>query len=287
MITIPSRPAATPVRAPAAVRVAALIDAMGDADFELRLQEFLSAVCDADHFGVFRLGGSEAQVLSSDPTTLGQQRLALYKAREMWRLDPVLRQAMQSRGTGTAYLVRPDMTRDVDPRARVLLYGSIRDRYILFGGRAGAVYGLSVLHSADAAGAHADGMRELQECGELLLSILARHYEGSRARTPVSSALSSLDDIESRIGMHAALPPREGAVCARLVYGMMIPGIALDLGIGEESAKTYRKRLYRRLNISTPRELLVWYLELADTTLPPMPRAGARDLVSCHAVAKH
>lgn len=42
---------------------------------------------------------------------------------------------------------------------------------------------------------------------------------------------------------------------------MSSPGIALDLGIGEGSAMTYRKRAYQRLKISGHRELLLWYLE--------------------------
>ena len=41
---------------------------------------------------------------------------------------------------------------------------------------------------------------------------------------------------------------------------MTSPGIALDLNIGEESAMTYRKRAYHRLNIGSQRELLLWFL---------------------------
>jgi DNA-binding CsgD family transcriptional regulator len=57
------------------------------------------------------------------------------------------------------------------------------------------------------------------------------------------------------------LARREAEVCARILYGMTSLGIALDLGIGEESAMTYRKRAYNRLNIGSQRELLLWYLD--------------------------
>ena len=50
-----------------------------------------------------------------------------------------------------------------------------------------------------------------------------------------------------------------------MLYGLSTVGIALDLEIGEESVKTYRKRAYQRLRIGTERELLTWYLALWST----------------------
>jgi DNA-binding CsgD family transcriptional regulator len=49
-------------------------------------------------------------------------------------------------------------------------------------------------------------------------------------------------------------------VCARVLYGLSSTAIALDLDVGEETVKTYRKRAYQRLAIGSERELLNWYL---------------------------
>ena len=57
------------------------------------------------------------------------------------------------------------------------------------------------------------------------------------------------------------LTRREAEVCAGVLYGMTSMGIALELGISEESAMTYRKRSYNRLKIGSQRELLLWYLD--------------------------
>ncbi|WP_416365582.1 LuxR C-terminal-related transcriptional regulator [Paraburkholderia terrae] len=59
-----------------------------------------------------------------------------------------------------------------------------------------------------------------------------------------------------------SLTAREVQVGARYLYGVSTSGIASDLGIGNETVVTYRKRLYERLSIGSRRELLLWYLGL-------------------------
>jgi len=75
-------------------------------------------------------------------------------------------------------------------------------------------------------------------------------------------ALENLEEIEHCLRAMSALPRREAEVSARILYGLSTPGIALDLAVGEESVKTYRKRTYLRLQIGSERELLHWYLRL-------------------------
>lgn len=245
-----------------------LIDAIGEQDFELRLQQFLWDLCGADHFGVFRVGDSVVGLVAADPTTLGRQRLAVYKEREMWRLDPLLRQAMRARHDSPFYRVQVYADCDMDPLARKILYHTIRDRYFVFGGRAGSRYALTVLRSSDIAIEPSFGITKLNKSAHLLLSVLAKHYDRQRELPSMRVALSSTAEIEQQILLLSAMPRREAAVCARLLYGMMIPGIALDLEITEESVKTYRKRIYHRLSIGSARELLVWYMGLLASPSP-------------------
>jgi len=75
----------------------------------------------------------------------------------------------------------------------------------------------------------------------------------SRRRSPIS--------LKSRIVLRPAASSLDGSSrCSRILYGLSSIGISLDLGAGEESAKTYRKRAYQRLRIGSERELLHWYL---------------------------
>jgi DNA-binding CsgD family transcriptional regulator len=96
----------------------------------------------------------------------------------------------------------------------------------------------------------------------LLVSLVAKHAEIIGAARSLAHAPSSLDLIIQCMADTPNLSRREIDVCARFLYGMSSIGIELDLGIGEESVKTYRKRAYQRLGIGSPRELLTWYLDL-------------------------
>jgi len=52
----------------------------------------------------------------------------------------------------------------------------------------------------------------------------------------------------------------EAAVCARIVTGYSNEAIALDLGISFHSVRTYRKRAYAKLNVTSQNELFAQVL---------------------------
>lgn len=90
---------------------------------------------------------------------------------------------------------------------------------------------------------------------------LSSHAQTFQRLPAPYTALQSLDEIETCLSrMEGDLSPRESAVCSRIIFGMTTYGIAVNLGIGEESVSTYRKRAYRRLGIACQRELLMIYL---------------------------
>ncbi|MBS0449667.1 MAG: hypothetical protein JSS14_00010 [Proteobacteria bacterium] len=70
------------------------------------------------------------------------------------------------------------------------------------------------------------------------------------------AVISSLSNIEACISGGSPWPRREGQVCARILYGLTTTGIALDLGVSNETVKTLRKLAYRRLGTGSERELL-------------------------------
>jgi len=57
-------------------------------------------------------------------------------------------------------------------------------------------------------------------------------------------------------GLCPSLSRRERQVCARAAIGMSIEAAAIDLGVAQTSVRTYRKRAYARLGVTSPLELL-------------------------------
>jgi len=56
------------------------------------------------------------------------------------------------------------------------------------------------------------------------------------------------------------LSSREAAICARIVTGYSNEAIALDLGISFHSVRTYRRRAYEKLNVTSQNELFAQIL---------------------------
>jgi DNA-binding CsgD family transcriptional regulator len=93
-----------------------------------------------------------------------------------------------------------------------------------------------------------------------LSAVVRKHLEIARGFCRVTQPLGNLADIEQCLSDCTRLPPREVQVCARILFGVSSPGIAIDLDLRETTVKTYRKRAYQRLAIGSERELLTWYL---------------------------
>lgn len=65
-----------------------------------------------------------------------------------------------------------------------------------------------------------------------------------------------VNELEDRFArLFPDLTKRERQTCARAAIGMTVEGAALDLGIATSSVLTYRKRAYRRLDVSSAYEL--------------------------------
>src|SRR3546814_19363169 len=75
-----------------------------------------------------------------------------------------------------------------------------------------------------------------------------KHVALTKTAAEPRAALTCLPTIEACLtAATPILTRREAQVCARVLFGMTSMGIALALGVGEESAMTYRKRAYSRL----------------------------------------
>ena len=243
----------------------ALAEAIGSPRLGEELLNYLRDLCGADHCAVFLLekdAVSEIATGSWDGSQTAHRQALLYASQQHWRNDPMICEARRRVQQGCASIVRVKIEELRDNELRHLIYPKVRERVMICGRRADAVFGLSILRTEDQAVFSDDAVERLSGVAELLVALLARHTGLVLRTSRPEQSLVSLEEIENCMVAMTDLPRREMEVCARIVYGLSAAGIAADLGIKSESVKTYRSRAYRRLSIGCERELLKWYLGL-------------------------
>lgn len=87
-----------------------------------------------------------------------------------------------------------------------------------------------------------DEIDQVRTASPLLLACVERHIALHRQAQPAGGILERL-------------PPRERAVCERMLKGWTHEGISADLGISAGTVKTYRDRAFDRLGIHHRNEL--------------------------------
>lgn len=241
----------------------ALIDGIGTEQFGARLVELLHNECGADHCAAFQLDGDTISILafnSFDPAQSRMRMVERYVREGLWRKDPALSMARIQLDATSDRLIRVDLNDRGYDDLRARIYPQVRDRVVVSGRRDNIELGLSVVRSDPNPEFMAGAIEQLADLSDTLLTAMAKHVSVLMSRPNVASALTDLHEIENCFRARSELPRRELEVCARILYGLSSIGISLDLGVGEESVKTYRKRAYQRLNIGSERELLHWYL---------------------------
>lgn len=244
-----------------------LIDAIGRPDFGSKLAAFLNQSCGAEHCVVYRISAEDIHdvtAISTDGTDATRRQSERYIGEQFWRRDPALHDGWCQGGNGPA-LIRFDPQDLEDHLFRDEMYAAanIRDRVLLCGRRLDVVFGISILRSRRTGAFSEQDITILHHIGRSLISLSAKHSDLIDAVDQGKASLSSVAAIEQRMkGVGFDLSPRELQVAARILFGMTMIGIALDLGIKKESVVTYRKRGYMRLNIATRHELMRTYLQL-------------------------
>jgi DNA-binding CsgD family transcriptional regulator len=240
-----------------------LVEAIGSDRFGSTVVSFLHELCGADHFAAFRMGNGVLQqvtVGSLDPNHSARHFVDSYIGQEWWRRDPAMSEAEQSLSSDASNIIHVDMGDRHYADMRPVIFPTVRDRLLVCARRHDVAFGMSVIRTDPNPQFDAGSVEQLAGASDVLMAMLAKHADITAQRPNVALALTSLDEIEQCIVVMSQLPRREVEVCSRILYGLSSVGIALDLGVGEESVKTYRKRAYQRLHIGSERELLTWYL---------------------------
>lgn len=241
-----------------------IVEAVGSDRFAPRLLAFLNELCGADHVAMFQFGQDslrEVAAESLDGSHEAREQVARYLDQQYWRRDPAVAEMRECIEQSEPAIIQVDIGR-LDPEFRAAIYPHVGAKVVICGRRLDAGFGLSMLRSVGSGDFPEEAVDRLAPLADMLICVVAKHTDIILRRPNLASALASLSDIERCIAAKADLPRRELGVCARILYGISSIGIALDLGIGEESVKTYRKRAYERLHLGSERELLKWYLAL-------------------------
>ncbi len=246
--------------------IGASIESMGRPSFDAAFLNYLQAVCDAEHFALYHIEGDELYNVSSNGFTLNGvagKQAKLYASGGFWRHDPGLAPLWSSAADGRPIIAHMDIDEIEHDEMRERIYRphGVRERVVLSARLPQSAVAISLLRTQKSGPFAAHELATLSKASEDIVAIAMKHVDMKQSSTDASAALTSLPAIQACLSAATpVLARREAEVCARILYGMTSLGIALDLGIGEESAMTYRKRAYSRLNIGSQRELLLWYL---------------------------
>jgi len=247
----------------AGASITRLVGAIGEVRFGPALAHFLHDLCGADHFAAFRLEADELCEVGAScviPERTAHHLREKYIKLGLWRRDPAMAEARNRLISNALCIVHIDLGDKGYTTLRHSIYPHVRDRLVLCSRHANGMFVLSILCEDSQSPFGHNAIDSVERSAELLMAILTKHAEVCQSRPNPSQALMTLAEIENCICATSSLPRREAEVCARILFGMSSVGIALDLEVSEETIKTYRKRIYQRLNISSKDELLTWYL---------------------------
>ena len=252
--------------APIPTGLSNLVSMIGEDEFGDQLLQFLAASCGAEYCTVLHFSQDAASMISiagPDIAEVGCGQVALYFQNQRWKRDPMIAQARRELDRQPVSIVQTAIRELPEADFRRVLYDqtNVCDRVVLCTRSATGIICVSILRTWTAGIFSSNDLLNLNEACRLLVAIVEKHAKIVSRRQGIFLALTSLDQIEKCLAKaSASLTRREAEVCARILYGMSSLGMALELGISEETVTTYRKRMYQRLGIATQRELLLWYV---------------------------
>lgn len=237
-----------------------LVDSLGTAGFYPNLKNLIGSVCHSTHLGAYKVtpsGFRSLGAVSEDGSDLASQRVRSYAEKGLWKLDPSVDRVFSNLRQDVYPVLHVDVS-EVGFGLKDTLYPDIRDKAVMMGVKGDSGFMVTVVRSEVNCSFTRSEISDLLCVSGVVISLVAKHQVA--VDNSPDKALQSLETIETVISSEGLLSNREAQVCARALYGMCSGGIALDLGIGEETVKTYKSRAYQRLEIGTQRELLIWYL---------------------------
>lgn len=251
--------------APTLPQMVKLIGALGTDQFESETLRVLGELAGVEHYSIYRVRGGVPEFLGG-ASVRGQHPARLTGANQRYsRNYAELLRALEITRPGEPVLLLHDPIESLeDPGLTgALKHYNIVDRVMLCGQTDGDLYAVTLMRSAEVGAFEPAQIDQLQAAGDLLIAACAKHASIHWDRPRGVKIFASVDVIEAKLREAAwGLSERELQVSARILFGISALGISIDLGLGEDTIATYRKRLYARLAIGSRHELMQKYLSL-------------------------
>jgi DNA-binding CsgD family transcriptional regulator len=229
-----------------------LVGQTGQPDFAERLFSAAVAATDCQHLTAFRQArGQPPRVLLAKNTgPSAAWACAERYVAQHWHRD-VANHADIGVGDSGMAAIRTSDADIVDGGYRHDCYTSVRivERFSIMAQDAEGTLRLNFYRDHAHGGFDATEREGLVDTAELLLALLRQHEGASRPAAPVLLRRRLREAMP-------ALTDREMDVCAGIISGRTSEGIALTLGVSINTVRTYRKRAYARLGITSENELM-------------------------------
>lgn len=250
---------------PSPQHLVALIAALGTDQFEDECLQVLGSIAGVEHYSIYRVRAGSPEFLGGASVAgMHPARITAPNKRYSRNFAELLRAWQTLEPGGPAVLQqRPIDTPDDPGLTGALRHYNIVDRILLCGWAGSDLFAITLMRSADAGMFGADEIATLQGSANLLIAACAKHASIHWDRPRGVKIFASVDVIEATLReANWGLSVRELQVSARILFGISALGISIDLGLGEDTIATYRKRLYARLSIGSRHELMQKYLSL-------------------------
>lgn len=245
----------------------AMVAAMGGPRFGSAVTAFVREACEADHILAFRSAKLSPEIIfnvSRDGSATAQQITSRYMANSYWHDDLPMAATLQNAAESGWALNRYDITTlpKQNYLAKLFREPRICERIIFSGDVDEHIVGIVLLRAEKTGLVDHSLLQGLSGLSDILFPLINKHADILQFKSDFHGSLTCLAKIERVLGRsESGLTRRERQVCARTLFSVSTVGIAEELGIGEETVITHRKKAYQRLSLSTRHELLLWYLK--------------------------
>jgi DNA-binding CsgD family transcriptional regulator len=247
-------------------KIAAAIQAVGQPDFPVRIEEALKAVLDLDIVMIFAYSGAEkpACLYHNIDQTRAATVIDAY-IRGPYLLDPFYRAATDPEAVGVRQLrkMAPDHFYNSEYFRQHYGLTKIRDEVGIvcrLHGGAGVV--ISFTRPLDSPAFGRRDLKIIEDAEPVLRLLIERHWSDARASAKKPAAGQTVDPMNATIGRMTGgvLTPREIEVTSLILRGHSSAAIADALNIAEGTVKIHRKNIHQKLKISSQSELFSMFI---------------------------
>ncbi len=241
-----------------------VIEAIGTDGFPPTLLRVLNRYVEVDHIVIFTFTeGRGFDYLFTHGRIEGKRahELARSYTRKYYRFDPHAEEVAHPETLGEPHWVRFAGHKIDHPGYVDFFYdrNNLVDKLSLIFQRDAKAYYCSFYRLGDSGRYTEAEAGSLASLSSIIVASVVKHGSALFPETGEAARLSLVSGSMDW-PLEAGLAPREAEVCNYIIEGYGSEAIALRLGLTINSIKTYRKRAYAKLKISSQNELFMLYL---------------------------